>query len=329
MYNDPSGELFWFAALAAAFKSVFWAGVVSAAIGGAIIGAGLYLGQAAITGNFSWGGLAKTFFGGAITGAVSGALGQVFSASGFWATVGNGALAGAGSGGVNAILNGTNFLEGIAKGAVIGGAIGAGSYGLGKLFQGKNNVQLNADGKFSYDGQQFANKEELISYIQDNNGDVKTIMKELNIKDIKLATPNDLPHSRETFYKLENGLMKEYSSAHGKITHKGTVLAKTIGDKSGSTIYVSPSLKGLNVNGTYIGKSILNHEFIHAKHISIGLTNKIFMERSAWSYNYAYAKYHNIPLEIFRQNVNRYGGFNIPSNYKWSKLGLEKFLRLF
>lgn len=130
MYNDPSGELFWFAALAVAFKSVFWAGVVSAAIGGAIIGTALYLGQAALTGSFSWGGLAKAFFGGALTGAVSGALGQVFSASGFLATVGNGALAGAGSGGINALLNGQNFLEGLAKGAVIGGAIGAVSYAI-------------------------------------------------------------------------------------------------------------------------------------------------------------------------------------------------------
>ena len=130
MYNDPSGELFWFAALAVALKSVFWAGVVAGAIGGAVIGSALYLGQAFITGNFSWGGFAKSFFVGALTGAVAGGLGQVFSAGGFWSTVGNGALAGAGSGGVNAIIYGQNFLEGLAKGAVIGGAIGAVSYAI-------------------------------------------------------------------------------------------------------------------------------------------------------------------------------------------------------
>ena len=129
MFNDPSGELFWFAALVP-IVGKFFAAVIAGAIGGAIIGTAMYLGQAAITGNFSWGGLAKSFFVGAITGAVSGALGQVFTAGGFWATVGNGALAGAGSGGVNSLINGTNFLKGLATGAVIGGAIGAVSYAI-------------------------------------------------------------------------------------------------------------------------------------------------------------------------------------------------------
>ncbi len=127
MYNDPSGELFWFAALVP-IMGKFFAAVVAGAIGGAIIGGGMYLAQATITGNFSLGGFAKSFFVGALTGAVSGALGQVFSASGFWATVGNGALAGAGGGGVNSLINGTNFLKGLATGAVIGGAVGAISY---------------------------------------------------------------------------------------------------------------------------------------------------------------------------------------------------------
>ena len=129
MYNDPSGEIFWFAALVP-IMGKFFAAVVAGAIGGAIIGSAMYLGQAAITGNFSWGGFAKSFFMGALTGAVAGGLGQVFSAGGFWATVGNGALAGAGSGGVTSLINGTNFLEGLATGAVIGGAIGAVSYSI-------------------------------------------------------------------------------------------------------------------------------------------------------------------------------------------------------
>ncbi|UOE39878.1 hypothetical protein MTP09_08050 [Chryseobacterium suipulveris] len=136
MYNDPSGELFWFAALVPIIGK-FFAAVVAGAIGGAIIGSALYLGQAFITGNFSWGGFAKSFFVGTLTGAISGGLGQVFSAAGFWATVGNGALAGAGSGGITSLINGTNFFEGLIKGAVIGGIVGGVSWGIRNMTNNK------------------------------------------------------------------------------------------------------------------------------------------------------------------------------------------------
>jgi len=126
MYNDPSGEFIWFLPLV--WAAEFLVVNSTAIIVGAAIGAAMYLGQSAMTGNFSWGGFGKSIFMGALTGAVSAGLGQVFSSSGFWAAVGNGALAGAGSGGVTSLINGTNFLEGLAKGAVIGGAIGGISY---------------------------------------------------------------------------------------------------------------------------------------------------------------------------------------------------------
>lgn len=135
MYNDPSGE-FIFAIFAA--LPVFWGTVATAAVIGAGISAGMYLIQAAITGNFSLKGFGKSILMGAITGAVSGSLGQVFSSSGFWATVGNGALAGAGSGGVTALLTGQNFLEGVFKGAIIGGAVAGISWQVGKLFAAKD-----------------------------------------------------------------------------------------------------------------------------------------------------------------------------------------------
>jgi hypothetical protein len=117
MYNDPSGEL-WF--LPFVLLAEFLVVNSTAIIIGAAIGAAMYLGQAAITGNFSWSGFGRSILLGAVTGAVSAGLGQVFSATGFWATVGNGALAGAGSGGVTSLINGQNFLEGIVKGAVMG-----------------------------------------------------------------------------------------------------------------------------------------------------------------------------------------------------------------
>ncbi|MBB6332221.1 hypothetical protein HNP24_003213 [Chryseobacterium sediminis] len=71
---------------------------------------------------------------GAVTGAVSGGLGQVFSASGFWGSVGSSAFVGAGTGGVSALLTGQNFLEGVLKGAVIGGAVAGLSYYSAKFF---------------------------------------------------------------------------------------------------------------------------------------------------------------------------------------------------
>lgn len=76
-----------------------------------------------------------------MTGAVSGGLGQVFSAGGFRATVGNGALAGAGSGGVTSIINGDNFFQGVLKGAVIGGAVAGISYTINYYSSGANKTK--------------------------------------------------------------------------------------------------------------------------------------------------------------------------------------------
>ncbi|WP_228412652.1 RHS repeat-associated core domain-containing protein [Chryseobacterium sp. SC28] len=128
MYNDPNGEFIWFLPAIWAATHVFWATVITGAVIGAAIGAGMYAIQAQISGNWSWGGFGKSILMGSVTGAVSAGLGQVFSASGFWGSVGNAALAGAGSDGVASIINGTNFLEGLTKGAVIGGAVAGITY---------------------------------------------------------------------------------------------------------------------------------------------------------------------------------------------------------
>ena len=126
MFSDPSGGVF-----TVSNSYITWIAAQAAEIGtAALIGAVMYLVQVAITGNLSLGGFAKSIFMGALTGAVSGGLGQVFSASGFWASVGNGALAGGGSSGITSLINGTNFFEGLLKGAVIGGAVGAVSYAI-------------------------------------------------------------------------------------------------------------------------------------------------------------------------------------------------------
>ncbi|MBP7173954.1 MAG: hypothetical protein KBA33_07815 [Cloacibacterium sp.] len=154
MYNDPNGEWFIFSFLAV-LTGQWWALPITLAMDnalliGAAIGAGMYLGQAAFTGNFSWRGFTKSIFMGAVTGAVSGALGQVFSSAGFWASVGNGALAGAGSGGITSIINGENFFEGLLKGAVIGGAIGAVSYAVKYYTSGANKAKYTKSDGNSY-----------------------------------------------------------------------------------------------------------------------------------------------------------------------------------
>lgn len=126
MFNDPSGEVLNF--LVGVGIGWLAATLISGAIIGVAISAGLYALQALINNSWSWGGFAKSLLIGAVTGAVSAGAGEIFSAGSFWATVGNGALAGAGSGGITSLINGTNFLEGLAKGAVIGGAVAAVSY---------------------------------------------------------------------------------------------------------------------------------------------------------------------------------------------------------
>lgn len=324
MYNDPSGELFWFSALAVAFKSLFWAGVVSAAIGGAIIGTALYLGQAAITGNFSWGGLAKAFFGGALTGAVSGALGQVFSAGSFWATVGNGALAGAGSGGINSIMNGTNFLEGIAKGAVIGGAIGAVSYAINFYSKGYNKMKnitedIEIQG-YEQNGDFFKSNEELKQYVNKEIGNAENIESKLKT-DLQLANSNNLPSSDYSF--SDNFLIKNGNPIGGTAS---TNVSFFSGVKS--KIYISPGIKGLTSNGISATKMIINHELIHAYHFS-HVTNPTayvkgrISERVASTYSYVYAReygFTTIATKSFYNTVIKHGGFKYTMEWSFRKI---------
>jgi hypothetical protein len=130
-----------------------------------------------------------------------------------------------------------------------------------------------------------------------------------------------LPSNEVTF---EKGFMIETTSNNTK----SQVLAKTIHSEGYSTIWVSPGLKGVNIDGHYLAKTFLNHEFIHSYHFMKGLTNKLYLERSAWSYNYAYGKFHNLSMIDFKANALRFG-FKIPTSYKWSTSGLNKFIKLF
>jgi len=332
MYNDPTGEVFQF--LIAAGMAVFWATVLTGAIISSAIATFLYLAKAYLTKNFSVGGFLKAVTLGSITGAVTAGLGQVFSAGTFLATVGNGALAGAGGGAIQALSSGTNFLQGLAKGAVIGAVIGAVSWKIGKMMTpSKDQVQLNAEGSFSYDGQKFANEKELMDYIRKTSGNPDVIMKKLKISSIELASDANLPASDSNkITKFENGFMMEYQKdalGNSIANSRSQVLATTIRQDGYSKIFVSPGLKGVHLNGHYLAKTFINHEFIHSYHLMKGLTNTTYLERSAWSYNFAYARANNLNVSSFVRSLGRFNGFNIPSAYKWSTSGISKFINLF
>ena len=141
MYNDPSGEFFFLPFLIGIGLGQFFAGVLSAIIVGAAIGAAMYAVQAAISGNWSWGAFGMSILVGAITTVATAGLGNVFSTSGFWAAVGNGAVAGGISGGISSIINGTDFLQGIITGAVIGGIVAGISYTVNYYARGYNKTQ--------------------------------------------------------------------------------------------------------------------------------------------------------------------------------------------
>lgn len=238
------------------------------------------------------------------------------------------------NGGIEALLTGENFLKGVFKGAVIGGAIAGVSWGINKLVNSKENTFLDADSKFELNGEKFESKEELLEYINNNIGDVETIKKKLNITDIDLANHNNLPKSDTKYTTLKKGLMHVYErDIFGEPTKKLLSIpgATTIkGTGNSSRILVSPALKGLHIDGHSLTTTFLNHEFIHSYHYMKGLRISTLMERSAWSYNYAYARYHNLNIKPFLKQIKELGGFNLKYNsYKWSNAGLDKFIKLF
>ncbi|EKB58878.1 hypothetical protein HMPREF9699_00509 [Bergeyella zoohelcum ATCC 43767] len=86
-----------------------------------------------------------------------------------------------------------------------------------------------------------------------------------------------LPQNQTGKYiKMEKGFMVEYKKDifGNSIKKSGSMkIAKTIHENNASKIWVSPGLKGVRVDGHYMAKSILNHEFIHARHVMLGLNN--------------------------------------------------------
>ena len=323
MFNDPSGE-FIFAIFAA--LPLFWGTVATAAVIGAAIGVGMYMIQAAITGNWSWGGLAKSFFVGALTGAVSGALGQVFTAGGFWATVGNGALAGAGSGGITSVINGQNFFEGIIKGAVIGGAIGAVSYGLGKLFNDTNGNQPVSEVK----------REDVLTSTSSGSGDAQKYsygtMKEFEkgygglgnhgVEHYYLKAPNGYAVAQDnSFYKMN---FWDKIGVNGQRA-TGDVLGVTVG----KNIYLPKA--------AFASKSLLTEVVTHETgHVILNSSNLSSLANTATSNmgkysrildNYGHISIRKMTIELFNKNPWLTPNWYIPAQYFYgAKPSLDKLL---
>ncbi|GAA4159078.1 hypothetical protein GCM10022217_21220 [Chryseobacterium ginsenosidimutans] len=133
MFNDPSGEIIWFLGAAWAASHVFLATIITGAVIGAALGAGMYLLQAAVTKNWSWGGFAKSFLIGAVSGAAGGAVSGLFQAGSILGGAMSGMAGGATQGALSAVLNHTSA-NGIWQGALTGflgggaGMIGGGTF---------------------------------------------------------------------------------------------------------------------------------------------------------------------------------------------------------
>ncbi len=256
LYNDPNGEFFQFL-----IPVFIWLASNAAAIGtgaliGAAIGAGMYLAQGLISGNLSWGGFAKAAFIGGLTGAVSGGLGQVFSASGFWAAVGNGALAGAGSGGVTSLINGTNFLEGVLKGAVIGGAVAGVSFTINYYANGYNKPRYTTTDDIAIDGSQ--NTEADLSTMQQNVKDARSNFTPEEISSYKIK-------SETIGLSDSNGLM--LNSTDGKFNVLGETKL-TFGSGKSTIAYSTKAASNPQILGR-----VMSHETAHAYSFALGLPN--------------------------------------------------------
>ncbi|MBP7174157.1 MAG: hypothetical protein KBA33_08855 [Cloacibacterium sp.] len=132
MYNDPSGEFFFFPFLVAWGMSTLWAGITTAAIIGAAVGLASYSIGVAITGQrWSLGGALKSILFGAVSGAVTFGIGELFASSASTViTLGDkiakamceGFMHGF-SQGLLSVFQGGNFVQGFASGAL--GSLGA------------------------------------------------------------------------------------------------------------------------------------------------------------------------------------------------------------
>jgi len=136
MFSDPNGEFFVFAFVAAWGVSLFWGGVITAAIIGTAVGLAAYsLGVAISGGKWQLGGALKSMFWGGVSGAVTFGIGSAFTpAAGTVLTLTDKVASAMAQGlvhgfaqGTLSLMQGANFTHGFASGA--SGSWGASLFG--------------------------------------------------------------------------------------------------------------------------------------------------------------------------------------------------------
>ena len=109
-----------------------------------------------------------------------------------------------------------------------------------------------------------------------------------------------------------------------------TTYSKGWFSKININIMIRPDVKGFYYNGASLAKMVINHEFIHAYHHSIGLFNENYSESSAYNYTLSYFYHHKAFGAYVRYNIKAIEyGMIFPANYSWNIKKLHKLLKFF
>ncbi|CAI8831757.1 RHS repeat-associated core domain-containing protein [Chryseobacterium sp. IT-36CA2] len=328
MYNDPSGEFVW----AAGFFLTYVAPVIWGAIIGTAISVGIYAIQSAINNNWTMGGFGKAILLGSATGAVSGGLGQIFSASGFWGTVGNATLAGAGSGGITSVLTGQNFLEGVVKGALIGASVSGISWLISKTvayYRSKTpdsitSTELKNAGYDLSDNNlndYYTTDQQIQNDFNRTTGDYQASVDNINTE-YKLATNKNLPKGSTLSEPWKQIITNDprdsgYVLAYTTNRNKNWWEFITKGEKS--TVLVAPNL---GFKSDVLKQAVFGHEYIHAYHRYIGLMAiykgkySNYTESSAYHFTINLLKVNGEDYSSFLNQFYNYGG-KFPGIFNW------------
>ncbi|MDY3530002.1 SpvB/TcaC N-terminal domain-containing protein [Riemerella anatipestifer] len=333
MYNDPSGEFFFFPFLVSWGMSKLLAGFVTAAIIGAGVGLASYSIGVLVTGQkWNLGAALKSTFWGAVSGAVTFGIGNMFTpAAGTALTIAEKIASGFAQGlmhgfsqGIMSVFQGGDFLQGFASGAfgswaasgwssILGNsggsmiAFGALAGGVGAELTGGNFWQGAVTGGIVAGLNHWTHKMQAKSIAE----------KELNavgVKDVNTTAPNT-QDSLDTVLKTEtlSSMHKESGNtpiSYGK-TSKPSYLGET-DDKTGRiTINKSKTFSYYELYAT------IGHELVHAIDFINGTASSIFN-------NYLkFYKGDKTPANIFYREALEYRAYKWEVYYAPSELSKQ------
>lgn len=329
-YTDPSGE--------------FWNIVIGAVIGGVVNWAthgcqfnttGLaYFGVGAVAGALTAmgaGGVSSALAGGSFSAGALGTAAACSVGSGFasGAVVGAaGGLAGGFTSGFgNGLVEGKNigdcFKNGIkdgALGAITGGVIGGIAGGIDAALDGRNfwsgkgqsidAVKVPANTVCS---DEYTSNVEMRADYNNNIGSrdglsLEQVEKKLNTS-VALGGNGNLPSG----WNLDaNGGLTDGSTTAAGITVRS--YSGGIANKMSSNIFMSPSVKGYDLN---IRNMLFKHEFMHAWHMSSGFGGyNTYSERATSSFSVAYCNAYGYGFmsSTWRSDIGSY-----PAQFNWTK----------